>query len=95
MAQSDGPDDPDRRRPFHRRVPTPDYLAVIQELRAEQERRHQEKEQDRENALQERRDRRLWKRNAALALFLAIMFNNPSAWLKALWIWITEHVSIH
>ena len=70
----------------------PDDVAdIINDLRGERDKRAREAE----DQIQDERDKRQFRRNAGLALFLAIMWNNPSSWMKDLWAWILAHVSIH
>ena len=102
MAEDDVPEVPSRRavtrgKPSGERgldfekIP-PEYLATLRAIHAEQQRVEVAKEQERRDDVQDDRDKRLWKRNAALALFLAVAFNNPSVWIKDLWAWLLAHV---
>jgi len=70
----------------------PDLIKALERIQEEQKRVQLEKAQDRIDRVQDQRDRRLFRRNAALALGMALAFNNPAGWMKGLYEWFMAHV---
>jgi hypothetical protein len=80
-------------------VPTPrhavhDYTAMLEAMAEEREAARRQAELDAQANLIDMRERRQFWRNVALAVFMAVVFNNPAAWIKALWTWLTNHVTV-
>ena len=98
MAEDDPPDtrrvsiSKARHPALNPEIIPPEYIDTLRQIQEEQKRVQLEKAQDRIDRVQDQRDRRLFRRNAALALGMALAFNNPAGWMKGLYEWFMAHV---
>jgi len=72
-----------------------DYRDMLEDMRQERESARALAERKRLDEVAAIKDRRQFWRSAMFAGLLAILFNNPAAWIKATWAWLQNHVTIH
>ena len=70
----------------------PEYIDTLRQIQEEQKRVQLEKAQDEADARLDRREKRAFNRTVALTLAVAIIANNPVAWVKGVYVWLMAHV---